>query len=81
MRKPALAARQGRDAPAGGARGSRPRGARENLPLTRTLPGTMFRSSSLSRAGSRHSLRSSAAIVAEASIVDDWVARQRLKPS
>jgi hypothetical protein len=27
------AARQGRDAPAGGARGSRPRGARENLSL------------------------------------------------
>jgi uncharacterized protein YbaA (DUF1428 family) len=49
--------------------------------LTRTLPGTMFRSSSLSRAGSRQSLRSSAAIVAEASIVDDWVARQRMKPS
>ncbi len=39
--------------------------------LTRTLPGTMFRSSSLSRAVSRQSLRSSAAIVDEASIVDD----------
>ena len=34
-----------------------------------------------SRAVSRQSLRSSAAIVAEASIVDDWVARQRMKPS